>query len=103
EDGIRDGHVTGVQTCALPIWPTLNISVARKATNLSQIFRLTPFAGLKGRAYRSNSLRGALFVPLLHQFKRLGQHGTRAGAVRFEIGRASCRERGWLWVGWRGG
>src|SRR5439155_14618133 len=20
EDGIRDGHVTGVQTCALPIW-----------------------------------------------------------------------------------
>src|SRR5690625_93090 len=23
EDGIRDGHVTGVQTCALPISPTL--------------------------------------------------------------------------------
>src|SRR5437870_1323498 len=22
EDGIRDGHVTGVQTCALPIWCT---------------------------------------------------------------------------------
>src|SRR5689334_24709173 len=22
EDGIRDGTVTGVQTCALPIWPT---------------------------------------------------------------------------------
>src|SRR5439155_15135362 len=22
EDGIRDGHVTGVQTCALPILPT---------------------------------------------------------------------------------
>src|SRR5207253_5024135 len=22
EDGIRDGHVTGVQTCALPISPT---------------------------------------------------------------------------------
>src|SRR5439155_12198238 len=21
EDGIRDGHVTGVQTCALPIYP----------------------------------------------------------------------------------
>src|SRR5207253_8574820 len=31
EDGIRDGHVTGVQTCALPIsaptvWPTRAIS-----------------------------------------------------------------------------
>src|SRR5207253_4004127 len=23
EDGIRDGHVTGVQTCALPIYPTM--------------------------------------------------------------------------------
>src|SRR5690606_40278010 len=23
EDGIRDFHVTGVQTCALPIWPTI--------------------------------------------------------------------------------
>src|SRR5207253_5168713 len=23
EDGIRDGHVTGVQTCALPIWSSV--------------------------------------------------------------------------------
>src|SRR6266702_4900835 len=23
EDGIRDGHVTGVQTCALPIYPRI--------------------------------------------------------------------------------
>src|SRR6266508_6199208 len=23
EDGIRDGHVTGVQTCALPIYPLI--------------------------------------------------------------------------------
>src|SRR5207253_7589901 len=27
EDGIRDGHVTGVQTCALPI----SVSIERKA------------------------------------------------------------------------
>src|SRR6266508_3309107 len=26
EDGIRDGHVTGVQTCALPISPTSTTS-----------------------------------------------------------------------------
>src|SRR5439155_12271098 len=25
EDGIRDGHVTGVQTCALPILKTLRV------------------------------------------------------------------------------
>src|SRR5437870_9210882 len=27
EDGIRDGHVTGVQTCALPIFPGLSAAV----------------------------------------------------------------------------
>src|SRR5437870_2411882 len=26
EDGIRDGHVTGVQTCALPISPRIRLS-----------------------------------------------------------------------------
>src|SRR5690606_39589719 len=30
EDGIRDFHVTGVQTCALPIWPAT--WVARSTT-----------------------------------------------------------------------
>src|SRR5439155_17440147 len=29
EDGIRDGHVTGVQTCALPIWPVPLVDVGR--------------------------------------------------------------------------
>src|SRR5438876_4596057 len=28
EDGIRDGRVTGVQTCALPIFPPRNRAVA---------------------------------------------------------------------------
>src|SRR5437870_10915941 len=27
EDGIRDGHVTGVQTCALPIWITVAVGL----------------------------------------------------------------------------
>src|SRR5690606_40554404 len=27
EDGIRDFHVTGVQTCALPIWGAMEISM----------------------------------------------------------------------------
>src|SRR5690606_40551766 len=27
EDGIRDFHVTGVQTCALPIWPMATAAV----------------------------------------------------------------------------
>src|SRR5437660_8844030 len=37
EDGIRDGHVTGVQTCALPISCTCGIDapmpIARRRTN----------------------------------------------------------------------
>src|SRR5699024_11817697 len=33
EDGIRDRNVTGVQTCALPIWPSPTIY----AVNLSSV------------------------------------------------------------------
>src|SRR5439155_16612469 len=29
EDGIRDGHVTGVQTCALPIWLHLDRAIGK--------------------------------------------------------------------------
>src|SRR5207253_4903278 len=36
EDGIRDGHVTGVQTCALPIWFIFALAVADNALRLGQ-------------------------------------------------------------------
>src|SRR5690606_40714968 len=32
EDGIRDFHVTGVQTCALPIYPSDSSSLARSCS-----------------------------------------------------------------------
>src|SRR5260370_5533043 len=36
EDGIRDSSVTGVQTCALPIWPTAKwAGRKRRSANLS--------------------------------------------------------------------
>src|SRR5207302_5228677 len=40
EDGIRDFHVTGVQTCALPIWPGWNVRPAepRDAPRISEIY-----------------------------------------------------------------
>src|SRR5207253_7207359 len=51
EDGIRDGHVTGVQTCALPIlvslgrsfalWTATSTSPARSARSISAVN--TPF------------------------------------------------------------
>src|SRR5690625_970141 len=43
EDGIRDGHVTGVQTCALPI--SIQCSVAVQRTNTV----LLPMAVLKAK------------------------------------------------------
>src|SRR5207249_8205148 len=78
EDGIRDRNVTGVQTCALPIYGG----------------RGGPRAWARGR--RGPSLAG----PAPRRGARSvdqGAHGSRGrgGALRArKIGRASCRERG---------
>src|SRR5690625_7106376 len=72
EDGIRDGHVTGVQTCALPIWATA-AAVALVVTGL-----LMPMAGWVF------VLDGVL----------IGAGDGKFLAWAGEIGRASCRERG---------
>src|SRR5882757_6121530 len=40
EDGIRDIGVTGVQTCALPIWPTCVFTVASDSTSSAAISAL---------------------------------------------------------------
>src|SRR5699024_11441452 len=80
EDGIRDRNVTGVQTCALPIW-TLAITNYGEM-DVSIIDQLP--AGRK---------------PIQTKWLQSNQH---AAAIHFlreqlkqgEIGRASCRERG---------
>src|SRR5439155_13580786 len=88
EDGIRDGHVTGVQTCALPISP----SACRAGPS-----------GSCGRRPGSNALRfeGAPSPPVSASNAEVTRvaavgiaHATnpRRNQVR-EIGRASCRER----------
>src|SRR5215510_16169431 len=40
EDGIRDGHVTGVQTCALPISPLPSRPAASSGTGVGARFAL---------------------------------------------------------------
>src|SRR5688500_19105778 len=82
EDGIRDYKVTGVQTCALPIF---DVFVAR----------------LGVLEFRIVFLVGRLAQRELHFFESLAEvlidrglfvgRGQRRGG---EIGRASCRERG---------
>src|SRR4051794_41980819 len=69
EDGIRDGRVTGVQTCALPI-------CGRER------------GGDGGRARRPADRRG-------RPGGARGDEGERRGQARpLQIGRASCRGRG---------
>src|SRR5690606_39941033 len=92
EDGIRDFHVTGVQTCALPISDYLRtlgvpFHVIEQDT-YSVVKRVIP----EGRTLCglcSRLRRGALY-------RFAAEHGMTKIALghhRDEIGRASCRER----------
>src|SRR5690606_39605282 len=73
EDGIRDFHVTGVQTCALPIWVRGSRPRRREAS------------APRMRSRRHEDLPAR---PLPH-----ARRPRRTGRPRRQIGRASCRER----------
>src|SRR5207253_8216428 len=93
EDGIRDGHVTGVQTCALPICFTDNPSRVRHrgelVAALSAITRELKTADLLERL----RVAGVPSAPILTVDAVLAEPQTRASGMLVEIGRASCRER----------
>src|SRR5690625_6070689 len=82
EDGIRDGHVTGVQTCALPIYRGDELEVLG-------VGRGRP--GEVARLLHHDLLRADELGELL------GEPLARVDGVELdvaeEIGRASCRER----------
>src|SRR5439155_17931419 len=80
EDGIRDGHVTGVQTCALPVWDR----------------RWTGDEGQKAEPLQPEG-RALLRVALSRVVGEKADvpHGRHERSSD-EIGRASCRERVWL-------
>src|SRR5262249_58400433 len=78
EDGIRDWSVTGVQTCALPIF--------NPGRELARVAREKAWPVLR---FNSRGRPGALVLA------RNAATIYGAGAVTLtEIGRASCRERG---------
>src|SRR5205085_8120024 len=95
EDGIRDLTVTGVQTCALPIW---------------RVFGRTDRFYMKEFEAETN-LRCYLVLDCSGSMGFSGQHGSKleyakriAATLGYlvihqgdaaEIGRASCRERVW--------
>src|SRR5439155_15823649 len=87
EDGIRYGHVTGVQTCALPICARL-LTSASLPRGMEVRISAPPC-----REVETRSSKGG------HAFSdntRKVDHVTRAGKQGHrgpQIGRASCRER----------
>src|SRR5207249_5115096 len=78
-DGIRDRNVTGVQTCALPIWCRWRIEVFFK--QIKQTLQLADFLGTSANAVRWQVWTALLVYLLLrylaflsnwaHSFSRL--------------------------------
>src|SRR5256885_5318436 len=81
EDGIRDYKVTGVQTCALPIYHEIDHRERRRWPGRSFVDE----RGLLVQALQRQADTGNRFVrePAPHL----------VGALIGQIGRASCRER----------
>src|SRR5206468_6598173 len=99
EDGIRDLIVTGVQTCALPIWVTLEYVLLQGINDQpSDALRLVTLAGplpLKVNLIPYNEAAVARYAPPSLSTAR----AFRDLLLEKEIGRASCRERVWRWGG----
>src|SRR5699024_11815470 len=86
EDGIRDRNVTGVQTCALPIF-SVNFSI--KAISFLSSARVQNGPFCSGHAFAGNySLVPITALPTVFHIMQF----------RSKIGRASCRERVWRMV-----
>src|SRR5439155_16315957 len=96
EDGIRDGHVTGVQTCALPICPAAQreqFVVGRPALKLSLLGTNRTAGGAASQTHqqRKRKADGASMRPVI---------GKARTPLLNQIGRASCRERVEVGGGW---
>src|SRR5207253_4702878 len=91
EDGIRDGHVTGVQTCALPILPEGKLPAAPVAPEetLPWLEELPPrkiVAELDRYIVGQEVAKKAVAIAVRNRWRR-------SQAPEDKIGRASCRER----------
>src|SRR5205823_6875507 len=95
EDGIRGKLVTGVQTCALPI----SLQQAARSsmdpaieTHLAVALRNTGQSAAALAALEQATTRQPPFTPAFVELGTLLRKQRR-----FEIGRASCRERASIW------
>src|SRR5690606_40210249 len=92
EDGIRDFHVTGVQTCALPI---CGVGKSTVTVNLAAALRRLGHAvGVLDADIYGFSVPRMLGL----EGKPTAIEGKIMPMPAYEIGRASCRERVWSCV-----
>src|SRR5690606_40726518 len=91
EDGIRDFHVTGVQTCALPIWFGIG-APSKTPPAIVGLLNKEIRAGLADPAIkkRLSDLGGTIFASSPAEFKKFVAAETEKWA---KIGRAASRER----------
>src|SRR5207253_5644589 len=97
--GIRDGHVTGVQTCALPIWSCLSCGLKpqwmlypgaqpveqNERAEVDELLSWLSDADLPNEPFQ------------LWPWQRVVDLGRLIVMLQTEIGRASCRERVLVW------
>src|SRR5690606_40794112 len=93
EDGIRDFHVTGVQTCALPISQNEEAySLAKASITALSLFSL--LGGLLVGFYFKNFLWGITTTCISFLIGYSSVFIQLSNRLNFnKIGRASCRER----------
>ena len=95
EDGIRDRNVTGVQTCALPIFLQSQGEQLTRAGNEYRWKRHDSLTIRGNKWYRHSQSKGGGPVDFVMEF--FGKSFTEAVELltgeKGEIGRASCRER----------
>src|SRR5690606_40002861 len=94
-DGIRDFHVTGVQTCALPIFlvgnPAIAVGLVTLRPNVWYEGRVALLDELYVEPTRRRQGSGSALIGLMLETCR--RRGVDLVEIH-EIGRASCRERG---------
>src|SRR5690606_40346481 len=94
EDGIRDFHVTGVQTCALPIFwlPMQKIEPTSSPTSTVSVAPLCPITASQMESERSTSARTSSCV---RSFELGREYWTRSRVNRSEERRVGkeCRYR----------
>src|SRR5437667_280204 len=95
EDGIRDRDVTGVQTCALPIWSRTNTSATLLVSPGTRLVALEVKTTKRpSPLIPTPELPAFPWFPALSTLTRSVVPASAAAGVcnRAKIGRASCRE-----------